>query len=152
MPRPNVDPDDNYAPVFNENLGIFPTIGSPVGAQSGYDEGFDKWLENYMNLRTELRLAKYDSAGISYFRNKFNPPPGPLPPNDPRRKFDNPGEYLYEVLSRIDVDGTSGVEALGNAAIGNSDVDDDPAMPDPYLEVVDAWGNPLQLRILQVKQ
>jgi len=48
----------------------------------------------------------------------------------------SPGQHLYAVLANMNIDGSSGVELLGNAAIGNT--------------VVDAWGDPLELRIWQV--
>ena len=143
MPRPNVDVNNNFQPMFNTFLGFFPTREIPIDAQTGYDVGFNQWLEdNYTALHGELSLDRYDSASISYFRNKFNPPPATGRP--PVTMFDNPGEYLYEILSRIDVDGASGVEAMGNASIGDSDEDTIP-------EIVDAWGNPMWMRILQVR-
>lgn len=64
----------------------------------------------------------------------------PVPP-----KFDLPGEYLYEILGRIDYDGISGVEGLGNSAIGDSDDDGIP-------EIIDAWGKPMSMRVLQVRR
>jgi len=53
------------------------------------------------------------------------------------------GQTLYQILSRLDRDGLSGVEALGNAAV--SRINNVP-------QVVDAWGRPLELRVLQVRQ
>ena len=52
-------------------------------------------------------------------------------------------DSLYAVLARMNIDGSSGVELIGNQAVGN--VDDD-----AFPEVVDAWGEPLQLRIWQI--
>ena len=54
-----------------------------------------------------------------------------------------PGEYLYIILARIDVDGTSALDLLGSSAIGDPDGDQ---LPD----VVDGWGESMELRILQV--
>lgn len=135
FPRPDIDPMTND-PIASDCMGEFPSLTYPFGETTSFDD----WLgDDYSGLRSELRDSKYDSAGILYWR-KFNPVPCT---GSVDLEFNNFGEYLYESLSRIDVDGTSGVEALGNAAIGNSD-------DDQYPEIVDAWGNPLQLRILQV--
>ena len=49
--------------------------------------------------------------------------------------LDLPGEYPYEILRSIQIDGQSAVETLGNSAIDNSD--------GLYPSVVDAWGDPL---------
>ena len=50
--------------------------------------------------------------------------------------FDLPGEYLYAILQRIDVDGVSGTDQLGNTYFGDTD-------RDGHLEVVDGWGQPM---------
>lgn len=62
--------------------------------------------------------------------------------NRQRNGFDLPGEYLYEILNAIDIDGTPGIEMLGSQAVGFSD-------PDTIPEVVDAWGEPLNFMIQQ---
>ena len=54
----------------------------------------------------------------------------------------NSAEVLYRILSDLDVDGTSGIDLLGNPAVGDSD-------EDGVLEVVDAWGGPLRFEFLQ---
>ena len=136
MPRPDLVGVD---PVLSVGMGQFPSITIPLGAS----ESFDEWLSNnYPGLHSELTQNRYDSAGVLYWRNKFNPMPGVAGTGN--EDFNNFGEYLYEILSRLNVDGTSGVEVLGNVSIGDSDEDGIP-------EVVDAWGNPLQMRILQVR-
>ena len=54
-----------------------------------------------------------------------------------------PGEYLYLILSRIDIGGISALESLGPNVVGNPDGDLHP-------DIVDAFGDSMQLRILQV--
>ena len=58
--------------------------------------------------------------------------------------FNLPGEYLYAILERINVDGTPAIEFLGDAAVGNTD-------GDGFKEVVDAWGEPMNLRLWQIE-
>ena len=57
-------------------------------------------------------------------------------------ELDLPGEYLYEILRSIQVDGQSAVESLGSSAIADTD-------GDRFPEVVDAWGEPLLFDIEQ---
>jgi len=52
-------------------------------------------------------------------------------------------ELLYRILRDLDVDGISGLDALGNpSAIGDTDGDGN-------LEIVDAWGERISFRFLQ---
>ncbi len=136
MPRPFVNEFGEF--VVNPDLGRFPTQSQPLvpwvagsPQEAAYKIGFYEWLFNKYGKSLGLRLRELRSAGTQSW--------------DAYRdvEFDLPGEYLYAILERIDYDGSSGIEALGNAAIGNSD-------GDQYPEVVDAWGNSMQLRILQV--
>ena len=55
---------------------------------------------------------------------------------------DLPAEFLYEILSRINVDGAAALDAVGNQAIGDSD-------GDGLLEIVDGWGDPIEFVIQQ---
>ncbi|MCH2182064.1 MAG: type II secretion system GspH family protein [Mariniblastus sp.] len=50
------------------------------------------------------------------------------------------GELLYQLLDKVDSDGASALESLGNGARGNVDGDN-------YPEVVDAWGDPLDFAL-----
>lgn len=126
----NAGPPETFPYVNNPDLSSFPTNQTyPLKDEAG--PGFGDWLDtNYSGLRGAL--ASVRPAGAQHFA-KFS--------GD--AKFDLPGEYLYEILSRIDHDGVSGVESLGTPAIADSDADD-------YPEVVDAWDQPLELRVLQV--
>ena len=58
-------------------------------------------------------------------------------------EFKEPGEYLFLILSRIDIDGISALESLGPNVVGDPDDDGHP-------DIVDAFGDSMQLRILQV--
>ena len=57
--------------------------------------------------------------------------------------FKEPGEYLFLILSRIDVGGISALESLGPNVVGDPDNDGHP-------DIVDAFGDSMQLRIVQV--
>lgn len=140
MPRPFIDPMGNF--LANDDVARFPSE-NPAAVTSG-GVGFARWLDdNYGDppagggpllrdfLRT-LRPARVQSFGPFKNGAGFTDP-----------EFNLPGEYVHAILSRMDVDGTPAIELLGNSAVGNSDDDDFP-------EVVDAWGDPLQLRIWQV--
>ena len=134
MPRPLLS---GVGFAMNPDLGLFPTTQSSFDAPPGYGGGFGPWLDVHyptpvggMTLRQ--RLAALKPAGVNTWA-AFNG----------NAAFNLPGEYLYEILKRIDNDGSSGIEGLGNAAVGDSD-------GDGILEIVDAWGESMQLRILQV--
>ncbi len=137
MPRPLYS-----AGVFsvNPDLGLFPTTQPSIDAPAGYGGGFGPWLDvHYPNpvplvggTTLRQRLTALKPAGVNTWA-AFNG----------NANFNLPGEYLYEILKRIDSDGSSGIEGLGNAAVGDFDGDSVP-------EIVDAWGESMQLRILQV--
>ena len=138
MPRPLYNSMTN---IFSNNsdLGVFPTRNAALDSPTPYNVGFARWLDTkYPNpftvggLRLRARLENLQSAGVNTWA-----------PFNGLTDFNLPAEYMYELIKRVDFDGSSGIEGLGNAAIGDSD-------GDGYLEVVDAWGGPLHLRILQV--
>jgi len=128
MPRPFVVPNTNPQRFDkNPDLGRFPTNVAGVGTGS---LGFRDWLDSaYPGLAR--RLSDLVPSKVLSFRRLDDP------------EFNLPGEYLYAILERIDVDGTPATESLGNSAIGNSD-------DDRFPEIVDAWGEPMQLRIWQI--
>jgi len=59
--------------------------------------------------------------------------------------LNEPGEYLYLILSRINVGGISALESLGSnsSIVGDPDGDGNP-------DIIDAFGDSMQLRIVQV--
>jgi len=59
--------------------------------------------------------------------------------------LNEPGEYLFLILSRINIGGISALESLGSnsSIVGDPDNDGRP-------DIVDAFGDSMQLRILQV--
>jgi prepilin-type N-terminal cleavage/methylation domain-containing protein len=135
----------------NPDLGVFPTTQPPLNNNGtvpqdykiGFDinlpmdqtGGFDSWLGlNYPTVQMELSALK--PAVVNAWARLNGD-----------ASFNLPGEYLYEIIKRIDQDGSSGIEGLGNAAIGNSDSESG----DPWPEIVDAWGAPMEMRILQVE-
>ncbi len=70
---------------------------------------------------------------------RFVRPSDPIP--NPPTPANLNSEYLYGVLALTDFDGSPGIEALGNAAIADTD-------GDGYLEVIDAFGSPIEFDIL----
>ena len=56
--------------------------------------------------------------------------------------LDQPGEFLSLILSRIDIDGISALESLGPNVVGDPD-------GDGLLDIVDAFGDSMALRIFQ---
>ena len=55
----------------------------------------------------------------------------------------NSSEVLYRILNELDVDGVSGIDVLGGSrAVGDTD-------GDGFLEVVDAWGDPITFQFQQ---
>ncbi len=131
IPRPFVD-SATGAFVANDDVGNFPSKNPSIDGGVGFYE----WLgTDYSALRTRLESLK--PARVASFIDMKKST------GETEERFDLPGEYLYAVLQRMDIDGTPAIELLGNAAIGNSDVDE-------YFEITDAWGEPMQLRIWQV--
>ncbi len=124
--------------LLNPDLGVFPT----TIAGAGNPQGFRDWLDNtaYPNPPSGLPRLSNLLANLSPARVKAWRQIAAL---SNKENFNLPGEYLYAVLTRIDLDGSPAIESLGNNAIGDFD-------SDGFLEVVDAWGEPMQLRIWQV--
>ena len=147
IPRPFFNGTDFEV---NRDVGEFPSTVPGADAPNAAD--FTSWLgDNYpdppqnsggavittLPATLAARLANLRTAGIQSLK-PLNPDPfvagGP---------FNLPGEYLYAVLARMNIDGSSGIELVGNQAVGNVD-------SDAFPELVDAWGEPLQLRIWQI--
>ena len=158
FPRPCLDVTDaaglGHPFRLSVDVGAFPSDIGPVTATDGVlgeelcengGNGFRTWLEeNYaVGIGPDQDIFLWDRLNevrTSVVRSlaALNQPGDPV-----EARFDLPGEYLFAVLQRIDVDGTPAVELITNAAIGNVD-------GDAYPELIDAWGEPLQLRIWQI--
>lgn len=87
------------------------------------------------NLINELQQPKMMPALARRFVRPSDPIPNPPTPANLN------SEYLYGVLALTDFDGSPGIEALGSAAIADTD-------GDGYLEVIDAFGAPIEFDIL----
>ena len=145
-PRPLLT--NNQDLVANPDVGVFPTTIGPFG--SAVPGGFLGWLQqNYPNPQFS---GGHDSSTNPYLWERLAQVTpslvqsyGPMKigaATDP--DFDLPGEYVYAILERMDVDGAPATELLGSSTIGNTD-------EDGYPEVVDAWGEPMLLRIWQIE-
>ena len=110
------------------------------------EDSFFVWLEsNYpqpvSNTRLTILLNGLSSSSAVKFRRLVDVGID-LNASGVPDELDLPGEYLYEILRSIQVDGQSAVESLGSSAIANTD-------NDRFPEVVDAWGEPLLFDIEQ---
>lgn len=66
-----------------------------------------------------------------------------LTPGSDEQTFADSAEVLYRILNEIEVDGVSGMDVLGGSrAAGDTD-------GDGFLEVVDAWGDPITFQFQQ---
>ncbi|MEL7497571.1 MAG: type II secretion system protein [Planctomycetota bacterium] len=150
MPSFFLNTTGNFA--NNPDLGVFPTQSTAaLGSTAPYDLPFKDWLDandpvygydspvSGVLLSDYLAEDRHITGRIRYwqkFNNVINPSPG-------NANFNNPGEYLYRLLEQIDIDGTSALEALGPAAVGDPDSDGNP-------DIIDEWGQSMQFRVLQV--
>ena len=149
-------------PLFDgENFAPNPEIGqlapSGEGATPVDSRGlgsFREWAQDIPNLINFLENTApvapngfTPTSDMTYWQNLATNPrlavrqPTDIDDNDIR--LDQPGEFLYLALERINVDGSSALEVLGSNVVGDSD-------GDGILEIVDAFGDPMQLRIVQV--
>lgn len=157
LPRPfwtGIDPvtgEYQYSP--NPNLSVFPAAARPDPAFDdavypsntslpSYGLAFSSWVNlKYPDTNSngvtllEMLNARAPSAAASWARIAS--------PN-----LNLPGEYLYQILLRTDMDGIPAVETLGSATIGDSDGPE--GLGDGFPEILDAWGEPMHFLILQV--
>ena len=96
---------------------------------------------NFGNFRSYL-ADNYDAAFISFLEGRVLTSEMAYWQSS-ASSVDQPGEYLYRILERINVDGNSALESLGPNVIGDTDEDGVP-------EIVDAFGDSMQLRLVQV--
>ena len=117
--------------IPNPEIGQLITTTDPIG---GATDDFQSWLDNaYSSTFTMALKTEVETAEMSYWQsftgNAF---------------LDQPGEFLYLILQRIDIDGSSALESLGPNVVVNTD-------GDMFPEIVDAFGDSMQLRIVQVQ-
>ena len=116
----NGTPDPNDDSFVIPELGVFPT-NQPSVMQPGDGSiermGFRDWLDdNFPGLASDLEgVASSRVTAWSSVIAMQDIPNGKI--------FDLPGEYLYEALRRINLDGDPAIETLGNQAVGDSDGD-----------------------------
>lgn len=96
--------------------------------------GEDLMLTQMEINQVQFSLRQYATSNVFRWNSFSN--------NDPANVEANSAEILYRVLTDIDADGTNGIDVLGNAAVGDTD-------GDQFLEVVDAWGDPLRFEFHQ---
>jgi prepilin-type N-terminal cleavage/methylation domain-containing protein len=129
MPRPLVS---GTAYLRNPDLGMFPSTQPANPTRPGFLTWLNDTFPNPPPNRLSTELANYPSGTIQSWAD-----PRYLNPN-----FNHPGEYLYEILTRIDSDGVPALETLTSTCFADTD-------EDGFVEVVDAWGEPLLWFIAQ---
>ena len=123
--------------MANPELGRLAPASSPVNPDLGLNfrgwaqgvNGFDSNGQTFVEFLDGTRTAE-----MAFWQSIASA--GDL-------EFKEPGEYLFLILSRIDIDGISALESLGPNVVGDPDGDGHP-------DIVDAFGDSMQLRILQV--
>jgi prepilin-type N-terminal cleavage/methylation domain-containing protein len=155
LPRPLIDVDGGGTPIrdadgnltfkFNTDLGVFPTTEPPGTGGTGFTDWLNVRHPGLRGFLNGFRSSRVRAWGNFRSTLVLDPTLDANGETHPRyfEKFNLPGEYLYQTLAQLDIDGTPAIELLGNQAIGNSD-------DDAFLEVVDAFGEPMQMRIWQI--
>ena len=128
FPLPLVDANGDFIP--NPELGqLAPSGAAPIDT---FGINFREWAEQTHGAGLVSFLDNLQTAETTYWASLIGNP-----------DLAEPGEYLYLILQRINIDGISALEALGPNVVGNPDND---SIPD----IVDAFGESMQLRIVQV--
>ena len=130
FPVARVDESGEFIP--NPVLGELAPATSPPDPELGVN--FRGWAESVFGSPSQFvdYLDGTQTAEMAYWKSLEGDP-----------DLREPGEYLYLILSRIDIGGISALESLGPNVVGNPDGDLHP-------DIVDAFGDSMQLRILQV--
>ena len=118
--------------MANPDLGQLAPASSPVNPDLGLN--FRGWAQDSNGQTFVEFLDGTRTAEMAFWQSIASA--GDL-------EFKEPGEYLFLILSRIDIDGISALESLGPNVVGDPDGDGHP-------DIVDAFGDSMQLRILQV--
>ena len=131
FPGPQLDASGNF--IANPDAGVLVPDFFPFNPNIKIN--FRQWAASQRNggdLVDFLNGGTVKTAEMSYWQDLAGNP-----------TLNLPGEYLYLILERIDIDGKSALETLGSNVVANTDDDDFP-------EIVDAFGDSMQLRIVQV--
>ena len=129
FPVAQIDANGEFIP--NPELGRLAPVSSPPNPDLMVN--FRGWAENeFSNAMFTQYLINTQTAEMRFWETF-----------DGDSTLNAPGEYLFLILSRIDVGGISALESLGPNLVGNPDNDDHP-------DIVDAFGDSMQLRIVQV--
>ena len=130
FPVAQIDANGEFIP--NPELGRLAPVSSPPNPDLMVN--FRGWAENeFSNAMFTQYLINTQTAEMRFWESFVG---------DPDLK--EPGEYLYLILSRIDIGGISALESLGPNVVGNPDGDGHP-------DIVDAFGDSMQLRIVQIE-
>jgi prepilin-type N-terminal cleavage/methylation domain-containing protein len=139
MPRPFQKADGSYTAVSNGN-GTNEAHAVAIGQ---YPTDINKPSSQKFAAALSAKLTAATPASV----NRWNSIKGRTSPQgiaySAAGGFDLPAEYLYEILLTLDFDGIGGLEGLGAGSIGDSD-------GDGILEIVDAWGEPMDFEIQQL--
>ena len=131
FPVARVDESGEFIP--NPVLGELAPATSPPDPELGVN--FRGWAESVFGSPSQFvdYLDGIQTAEMAYWKSLEGDP-----------DLREPGEYLYLILSRIDIGGISALESLGPNVVGNPDSDNHP-------DIVDAFGDSMQLRIVQIE-
>ena len=140
FPAARIDVSGDF--VFNPEAGLLAPAGAPVDPDLG--DNFLGWAQSHPSSSTLVPFLEQTlTAEMAYWQNLVAPSTAGVGTGTPELRLNLPGEYLYNILSRVDIDGISALETLGPNAVGDSD-------DDGYPDIVDAFGDSMQLRIVQV--
>jgi prepilin-type N-terminal cleavage/methylation domain-containing protein len=126
-------------------LGFFPSRNALVDAPGGVS--FLDWLNSEfripyspnpgvvkeITLAERLGMLTASSADLNFWRFNDN------------QNLNLSGEYLYLLLSRINYDGVPAIETFNKNSFADTD-------SDGLMEIVDAWGDPLDVKIFQLRE
>lgn len=130
------------------NIGDFPTFALQEFFRIQLNINVNNFPE-MQQINKPSSVAHWDQWATRYLGG-VAPTPANWPPvvdSNPRDEIVEDAafksELLFEILSRIDIDGVPASETLGSQAIGDTN-------DNGFNEVIDAWGDPIFLQWQQV--